>query len=112
MTTTVQDTPDQHRYEIRVDDQLAGFAAYQRGSTQIAFTHTEVDQAFQGQGLAGQLVAGALDGAKEAGLAVLPFCPYVRRYIARHSEAYLDLVPEQERERFGLAGGEHSSEGT
>jgi predicted GNAT family acetyltransferase len=38
---------------------------------------------------------------RRRGLRVLPFCPFVRSYIARHSE-YLDLVPEKQRAAFGL----------
>jgi uncharacterized protein len=43
-----------------------------------------------------------LDAARAGGLAVLPFCPFVRRYIQRHRE-YADLVPANERPRFDLA---------
>jgi hypothetical protein len=32
---------------------------------------------------------------------VLPHCPFVKSYIAKHPE-YLDLVPEAERGGFGL----------
>jgi len=32
---------------------------------------------------------------------VLPYCSFVRRWIAEHPE-YADLVPERERKRFGL----------
>jgi len=35
------------------------------------------------------------------GLAVLPFCPFVRRFIAENA-GYADLVPEKDRQRFGL----------
>jgi hypothetical protein len=37
-----------------------------------------------------------------AGLAVLPFCPFVRAFIADHTGEYLDLVPEGYRSEFGL----------
>ena len=47
------------------------------------------------------LVRGALDAVKADGLAVLPYCPFVRGYIARHPE-YLSLVPASERAEFGL----------
>jgi hypothetical protein len=36
-----------------------------------------------------------------AGESVLPFCPFVRSYIAGHDE-YLDLVPSEMRARFQL----------
>jgi predicted GNAT family acetyltransferase len=32
---------------------------------------------------------------------VLPFCPFVNDFIARHRE-YVDLVPENHRQEFGL----------
>lgn len=105
MTTTVRDNPEASRFEIHVDDALAGFADYRLSPGRIAFTHTEVDDAFAGQGLARQLVDEALTDVRRRDLAVLPFCPYVRRVIARNPEQYLDLVPESQRERFGLPGG-------
>lgn len=97
----IRDAPDEQRYEVRADGELAGFAQYRAKPGQIAFTHTEIDDRFEGQGLAGKLVASALDDARRRGLAVLPFCPFVKGYIERHRE-YLDLVPEDRRSQFGL----------
>ena len=95
------DNPDQHRYEIRVDGELAGFVQYRRRPELIAFIHTEIDQRFEGQGLGSKLIAAALDEAREAGIAVLPFCPFVNGYIERHPE-YAGLVPEEFRSQFNL----------
>jgi predicted GNAT family acetyltransferase len=100
-TIAVADNPDQRRFEIRVDGELAGFAQYKAKPGQIAFTHTEIDDRFEGQGLGGKLVAFALGEARERGLAVLPFCPFVRAYIQRHRE-YVDLVPADRRAEFDL----------
>ncbi|HEY4276687.1 MAG TPA: GNAT family N-acetyltransferase [Conexibacter sp.] len=101
-TPRILDVPEQARFEIRLGDELAGFAEYEREARRIAFTHTEVEARFEGRGLGSQLIAAALDSARQEGVAVRPFCPFVREYIASHP-AYQDLVPEQERERFGLA---------
>jgi uncharacterized protein len=95
------DNPDAHRYEIRVADELAGFVQYRRRPGLVAFIHTEIDSRFEGQGLGSTLIAGALDEARSAGVAVLPFCPFVNGYIARHP-SYVDLVPEEFRAEFGL----------
>lgn len=100
--TTVRDNPDKTRYEIHDGDELAGFSPYKLSPGKIAFTHTEIDPAFNGRGLARQLVTGALDEARRRDLAVLPFCPYVRKVIASDPERYLDLVPARDRERFKL----------
>lgn len=102
MTATVRDNPAENRYEIHDGEQLAGFAAYTLTGDTITFTHTEVDPAFGGRGLARQLVVTALDEARHRGLAVLPFCPYVRKIIAQDPDTHLDLVPQEQRERLGL----------
>lgn len=99
---TVRDNPAENRYEIYDGDELAGFSTYKLATGVIAFTHTETYPQFSGRGLARQLVIAELDDARRRGLAVRPFCPYVREVILRLADTYLDLVPEQERERFGL----------
>jgi predicted GNAT family acetyltransferase len=109
--TTIRDNPDNDRYEIHEDDQLAGFAAYEISDGTIAFTHTEVDRAFEGRGLARQLVTEALDDARRRDLAVRPHCSYVRKVIASDADQYLDLVPSGDRERFDLPGADDRADG-
>lgn len=81
---TVTRNDDASRYEIRSDDTLAGFAEYDLRPGSIRFTHTEVDPAFQGQGLAGRLAAYALEDAAASGDAIVPLCPYIARYLETH----------------------------
>jgi uncharacterized protein len=97
----VTDDREAERFTIAVDGEPAGFAQYRDRGRAIAFVHTEIDDRFEGQGLGGRLVSAALDDVRSRGLAVLPFCPFVRGYIARHGE-YLDLVPETQRAQFDL----------
>ena len=99
----VLDAPDHSRYEIRVGGELAGFAEYRRRPPLIAFTHTLIDPRFEGQGLAHRLLETALSESRSAGLSVLPFCPFVRSFIAGHDE-YLKLVPSDLRGAFDLSG--------
>ena len=101
MDLRVADNPEAGRFEVFADDEPAGAAYYRIMGDRISFTHTEVDDTFEGQGVGSKLAAGALDAARERGLEVLPHCPFIRGYIERHEE-YLDLVPESERARFGL----------
>ena len=72
------------RYEITSDGELAGFAEFQRRPGMILFTHTEVDSAFQGQGLASKLAAGALTDAAATGDTIVPYCPYINKYLRTH----------------------------
>lgn len=86
---------------MTADGNLAGFAQYRSRPGLIAFIHTEVDEAHEGEGLGSKLVAYALDDARARGLEVLPFCPFVNAFLQRHPE-YVDLVPESRREAFAL----------
>ena len=91
-TVTVTVTDEGDRFEARTDDGVvAGFAAYVREPGKVIFTHTEVDPAFEGQGIGSALAAGALDQVRESGERVVPLCPFVRAYIERHPD-YEDLT--------------------
>lgn len=54
------------------------------------FTHTVVEPAFGGRGLASILIRTALDETRAAGLTVRPLCPYVRAFMEQHPE-FADL---------------------
>jgi len=99
---TVTDNAEAHRYEITVDGAVAGFIDYHDRGQRRALNHTEIDPAYEGQGLASTIARAALDDIRSRGLVVLPFCPFVRSFIDRHREEYLDLVPEADREKFQL----------
>ena len=104
MSTLVADNPVLHRFEISVDGELAGFAAYHDYAGRRTFTHTEIRDAYEGHGLGSTLIRHVLDDARERGVEVIPVCPFVRAYIAEHLAEYVDLVPEPMRAKFDLAG--------
>jgi hypothetical protein len=97
----VADAPDRDRFEISVDGEVAGFTTYRARPGLIAFIHTEIDGRFQGRGLADRLIRFALEDAQRRGLAVLPFCPFVKAFIERHRE-FEALVPKKYKEQFDL----------
>ena len=88
---TVSDRPNELRYEIEVDGEVAGFINYRREPGVIELVHTDVDPRSEGKGVGAALVQGALDDVRARGLKVRPFCPFVAAYIRRHPE-YQDLV--------------------
>ena len=88
----VRHNPEQSRYEALVDGEVAGFAAYQLTDQLVVFTHTEVEPAYEGQGVGSALARGALDDVRETGThRVLPLCPFIKGWIGCHRE-YVDLV--------------------
>lgn len=84
-SVVVTDNPARHRYEVRLDGELAGFAVYTLSEGLITFTHTEIDPAFEGRGAGSALVRAALDDVRAKGeRKVLPLCPFVKGWIRRH----------------------------
>jgi predicted GNAT family acetyltransferase len=97
----VTDAPERERFVVTVDGEPAGFLVYRSRKGLLALIHTEVEDRFEGRGLGGRLAGFALDQAREDGLAVLPFCPFVNDWMKRHPE-YVDLVPAAYRANFEL----------
>ncbi|MEU9399205.1 GNAT family N-acetyltransferase [Streptomyces sp. NPDC048242] len=92
-TPTVERNDARHRYEILVDGERAGLTAYLDREDQRVFYHTEVDDAYAGQGLASRLVQEALTDVRAAGKRIVPVCPYVAKFLERHAE-FADITDE------------------
>jgi len=73
------------RYELAAGGAVA-IAAYRVEEDAVVFTHTEVPQALEGQGVGSRLVRGALADVRLRGLKARPLCPFVAGYIERHPE--------------------------
>ncbi|WP_028479195.1 GNAT family N-acetyltransferase [Nocardia sp. CNY236] len=93
MTTRLVHNVADTRFEIYIDDTLAGYADYAERDHPKArdFHHTMTFPEFRGHGVAAALVEYALDESRHAGFSVIPTCWYVEKYIDGHSE-YTDLL--------------------
>jgi uncharacterized protein len=80
----VTDNPSLSRYEVLLDGSVGGFAEYSLSEGRMVFTHTEV--AVEGKGLGSALVRYALEDASSRGLEIVPQCPFVKGYMAKHPE--------------------------
>jgi uncharacterized protein len=56
------------------------------GEQQIIIDHTEVPDAFRGQGAGLRLVTRAVEDARAAGKTVIPLCPFAAAQFRRHPE--------------------------
>ncbi|MDN5744782.1 MAG: N-acetyltransferase [Nocardioidaceae bacterium] len=84
--------PEKNRYEIQDKTTLAGFAEYTLpDESHVDFVHTEVDEAYGGQGLAGGVVEFALADVRAQGKRIIAHCPYVVKWLAKHPE-YQDIT--------------------
>ncbi|MGR6320283.1 GNAT family N-acetyltransferase [Micromonospora soli] len=87
MQLTVTDVPDRERFEARDDTgALAGLVTYQLTGNIIAYTHTEVDPAFEGKGVGSTLARAVMDDARAKGRTVVPICPFLSKWLEKHPE--------------------------
>jgi len=92
---TVRHNPERERFELLDAGNVIGKAAYKEydggESPQRIFYHTVVNEEYGGQGLAGRLATAALDSTVEAGSGIVPVCPFIKKFLAKHPE-YLGSV--------------------
>jgi NAD+ kinase len=91
---SVVDNFEHSRYEILLGGEVAGVLHYCRHGGRVELTHTEIEQTFEGRGLAGRLAAAALEDARARATPVTVTCPFVRGYVERHPE-YEDLLSDE-----------------
>ncbi|WLQ04998.1 GNAT family N-acetyltransferase [Arthrobacter oryzae] len=87
---TIRHNPERERFEVLVAGNVIGKAAYKTydagDSPQRIFYHTVINEEFGGQGLAGKLATAALDATVADGLAIVPVCPYIKKFLTTHPE--------------------------
>lgn len=89
---TVTHATDRNRFEADLGPDGVAYLAYSpRGDDVLDLQHTIVPDAAQGRGVGTQLVAAALDHAREHGMRIVPSCPFVAEWLDGHPEA-MDLV--------------------
>jgi predicted GNAT family acetyltransferase len=87
----VRDNAAAHRFEIVVDGNVAGRAEYVEEGDKLVFTHTEIDDAYEGQGLGGQLARGALDAVRASGRPAVSRCEFISGWVDKHPD-YADVL--------------------
>jgi predicted GNAT family acetyltransferase len=88
----VRDNAEKRQFEAYVDGRLAGFSAYDLTDGGILILHTEVDDAYEGQGVGSALVRQMLDLIRaDRELKVTVLCPFVNAWLRRHPD-YQELT--------------------
>jgi uncharacterized protein len=87
MAMTVQENASANRFEA-VDDSgvVAGFVAYRDSGGERDLVHTEVDDAFEGQGVGSALAREAVEQSLSTGAGVVVSCSFIKGYVERHPE--------------------------
>ncbi|MGN8131104.1 GNAT family N-acetyltransferase [Paenarthrobacter sp. 22069] len=93
---TVRHNPGRERFEILDAGNVIGKAAYKEydggESPQRIFYHTVINEEYGGQGLAGRLATVALDSTVGAGTGIVPVCPFIKKFLAKHPEYAAGVV--------------------
>jgi predicted GNAT family acetyltransferase len=82
--TTV--TAGTNQFAIAVDGRQVGRAEFVDHDGHRIFHHTEVDDDFEGRGLASIMVSEALAATRDAGLRIVAVCPMVAKYVETHHD--------------------------
>lgn len=94
---SLRNNPDRRRYEVLDGETVIGKAYWvpfeAADGPQRIFYHTTVDDAYGGQGLASRLARYALDDTIEAGLPVVPVCPYIKGWLEKHPDYKAHTAP-------------------
>jgi uncharacterized protein len=101
MQTSIRQNTEQSRYELMVEDAVAGVVEYREQGDQVELTHTEVDPSYEGQGIGSHLAHAVLDNLRNEKRSLVPSCRFINGYLKRHPE-FAELVPAERREEFGL----------
>lgn len=88
-----EDRGSKGRYYIRLpagDEAEMTFTKV--GESQIIIDHTEVPDAFRGQGAGLRLVTRAVEDARAAGKTIIPLCPFAAAQFRRHHDEWADVL--------------------
>lgn len=101
LRTAVRDNMKLSRFELYVDGDNVGHLQYETRQGQIWLLHTTIEQRFRRSRMDNYFIGNVLENLHRRRLAVMPFCPAVRGYLAGHPE-WATLIPASERSRFRL----------
>lgn len=101
LRTVVHDNQLLGRFELYADGVLAAYIQYQVRGGEIWMLRTCVHEDYKALSLQTQLIGEALAHVHRRRLAVLPFCPATRAFMAVHPQ-FAQLVPAEEQSRFPL----------
>lgn len=84
-------------FTVGVEGRTVGLARFVEHDDHRVFVHTEVEQAFEGRGLATVLIATALAATRADGRRIVALCPMVAAYLKKHHD-FDDIVDRPTRE--------------
>ena len=81
----VINNPERQQFQVNLDGEVA-FLEYRFSEGVLVLMHTEVPDKLGGRGIASALAAYAFGYAREHGLRVKVYCPFVLAWMKKHPE--------------------------
>lgn len=91
MQSEVLDNPEQHRFELPLDEGAVAAAYYRIEDGRVVLIHTEVPSEYSGQGVGSRLARGVFDAIRASGRKAVLKCSFLARFYAAHPD-YSDIV--------------------
>ena len=92
----VVDETAENRFVIRGDDGMEAELVYGVQGDRLLLLHTGVPAEWGGRGIGGRLVRAALQRARAERLTVVPWCPYVRRWLRHHPDEAAGIAVDRD----------------
>lgn len=82
---------DKNRSAAYDQEKFMGECTFSKSENIWILDHTFVDSSYGGQGIAGKLVAKVAEEARNAGVKIVPLCPFAKKEFD-NKEEYKDLL--------------------
>jgi len=74
-------------FEASIDGQKAGLMTYTwAGEDRFIIDHTEVEEAYNGQGIGKQMLIKAVEFARENSKKIIPLCPFAKATFQKNED--------------------------
>ena len=85
--------PEHFRSAAYDGETRVGVAEFDAQDGRWVITHTEVDPAYGGQGIARKLIEALIEAARSSGAKIVPVCSYAEKMM-RGKEEYTDVLAD------------------
>ncbi|WP_326982477.1 GNAT family N-acetyltransferase [Chryseobacterium sp. MYb264] len=94
MIEVKQNNDEKHgNFEAFIEGNRAGLMTYTwAGEERFIIDHTEVEEAYNGQGVGKEMLVAAVDFARKNGKTIIPLCPFAKATFQKHEELQDILV--------------------